>query len=156
TLSDVAAPLVRHLPIQMLDKAFDYPSYLGEEGRRRVARYLEMAAADAPAPMYRLLISLFDDAAQEHLRASGGPLTPVRPAPDPRGTLRAHDAFFDSALLVQYQSWLPDNILARQDKMSMAHSGEARVPLLDHVLVEFLLSVAKHLKLRSLFGENKI
>jgi len=156
TLSDVAAPLVRHLPIQMLDKAFDYPSYLGEEGRRRVARYLEMAAADAPAPMYRLLISLFDDVAQEHLRASGGPLTALQPATDASGPLRAHDAFFDSALLLQYQSWLPDNILARQDKMSMAHSVEARVPFLDHVLVEFLLTVPKHLKLRSLFGENKI
>ena len=37
----------------------------------------------------------------------------------------------------------------------MAHSVEARVPYLDHVLVEFLLTVPSHLKLR-LLGQNKI
>ena len=40
-------------------------------------------------------------------------------------------------LYVDTKLWLPDDLLARGDKTSMAASLEARVPLLDHRLVEF-------------------
>jgi asparagine synthase (glutamine-hydrolysing) len=46
--------------------------------------------------------------------------------------------------------WLPDLLLARGDKMSMAASVEARVPLLDHKLVEFAASLPPNLKLKGL------
>ena len=46
--------------------------------------------------------------------------------------------------------WLPDDLLARGDKTSMAASLEARVPLLDHELVEFAATVPPHLKVRRL------
>jgi asparagine synthase (glutamine-hydrolysing) len=35
-------------------------------------------------------------------------------------------------------SWLPDNLLERGDRMTMAASIEARVPFLDHKLAEFV------------------
>jgi asparagine synthase (glutamine-hydrolysing) len=129
---------------------------LGKEGRQRVVRYLQLAATDTPAPMYQLLISLFDGRELQQLCASRGPLAHARRAATEPSAGHTQETFFDKALLLQYQSWLPDNILVRQDKMSMAHSVEARVPFLDHVLIEFLLTVPKHLKLRSLFGQNKI
>ncbi|HEY6565412.1 MAG TPA: asparagine synthase C-terminal domain-containing protein, partial [Pirellulaceae bacterium] len=44
--------------------------------------------------------------------------------------------------------WLPDYLLLRGDKLTMAHSLEARVPLLDHKLVEFAARLPSHLKLR--------
>lgn len=40
-------------------------------------------------------------------------------------------------LYVDTKHWLPDDLLARGDKMSMAVSLEARIPLLDHHLTEF-------------------
>ena len=53
-------------------------------------------------------------------------------------------------LYVDTKLWLPDDLLARGDKMSMASSLEARVPLLDHHLVEFAASVPARLKVHGL------
>ncbi len=44
--------------------------------------------------------------------------------------------------------WLPDYLLLRGDKLTMAHSLEARVPLLDHKLVEFAAILPTRMKLR--------
>ena len=53
-------------------------------------------------------------------------------------------------LFVDTSLWLPDDLLARGDKTSMAASIEARVPLLDHKVVEFAASVPAHLKVKGL------
>jgi asparagine synthase (glutamine-hydrolysing) len=42
----------------------------------------------------------------------------------------------DAAPIVDLQSFLPSNVLAYGDRMSMAHALEVRVPFCDHVLVE--------------------
>jgi len=43
---------------------------------------------------------------------------------------------------------MPDSVLMKVDKMSMASSLEVRVPLLDHVLVEFMASLPGSWKMR--------
>jgi asparagine synthase (glutamine-hydrolysing) len=50
-------------------------------------------------------------------------------------------------------AYLPLDILTKVDRMSMAHSIEARVPLLDHVLMEFAATVPPGLRLRQ--GRSK-
>jgi asparagine synthase (glutamine-hydrolysing) len=56
----------------------------------------------------------------------------------------------DRMLYVDTKLWLPDLLLARGDKMSMAVSLEARVPLLDHKLVEFAATLPQNLKVKGL------
>ncbi len=51
-------------------------------------------------------------------------------------------------LYVDSKLWLPDYLLLRGDKLTMANSLEARVPLLDHKLVEFAASLPTRMKLR--------
>jgi asparagine synthase (glutamine-hydrolysing) len=50
---------------------------------------------------------------------------------------------------VDLHSFLPGNLLAYGDRMSMAHGLEVRLPFTDHKLVELALQVPARLKLRS-------
>ena len=54
----------------------------------------------------------------------------------------------DRSMYVDVKTYLADDILTKVDKMSMAVSLEARVPLLDHKLIEFAARVPSSLKLR--------
>jgi asparagine synthase (glutamine-hydrolysing) len=47
-------------------------------------------------------------------------------------------------------SWLPDNLLERGDRMTMAASIESRVPFLDHELAGYVSSLPDHYRVRGL------
>jgi len=49
---------------------------------------------------------------------------------------------------VEINTVLPDSVLMKVDKMSMAHSLEVRPPFLDHRMVEYCYSLPANLKLR--------
>src|SRR5438876_1967081 len=49
--------------------------------------------------------------------------------------------------------WLPDDLLMKADKMTMATSQELRVPFLDHRLIEWAAGLPVRAKLRSNVGK---
>ena len=53
----------------------------------------------------------------------------------------------DQMLYIDTKTWLPDDLLIKADKMTMANSLELRVPLLDHRLLEFAASLPPDYKL---------
>lgn len=64
-----------------------------------------------------------------------------------------HLDFLNRMTYVELKLRLPELLLMRVDKMTMAHSLESRVPFLDHRLVELSLQIPMDLKLKN--GTNK-
>ena len=107
----------------------------------------DLLRSESPAAMYRSLLSAWqrpDLLVRE--RATGGALRDEMR--DPTGqTLIDHMMFSDQT------SYLPDDLLAKVDRASMAVSLEARVPILDHRVVEFAWRLPRHMKVRNGWGK---
>jgi asparagine synthase (glutamine-hydrolysing) len=118
----------------------------GARGRR----FLQHLALDG-ADRYLDALTLFRRDQQRQLfRAEAleqldayDPLTPAR-----RCLNSARGTWLDALQYQDLQSYLPLDILTKVDRMTMAHSIEARPPLLDHKLVEFAASVPASIRLR--------
>jgi asparagine synthase (glutamine-hydrolysing) len=54
----------------------------------------------------------------------------------------------DQMLYADTKTWLPDDLLIKADKMTMANSLELRVPLLDHCVLEFAATLPTDYKVR--------
>jgi asparagine synthase (glutamine-hydrolysing) len=86
---------------------------------------------------------------QDFVRSDRNPLQSFReyldkaPATDP----------LSRVLYLDSKTYLPGDILTKVDRMSMATSLEARVPLLDHVFLEWVTALGPQWKMRK--GEQK-
>ncbi|HET7595756.1 MAG TPA: asparagine synthase (glutamine-hydrolyzing) [Burkholderiales bacterium] len=77
------------------------------------------------------------------LRLNGTPVADMPPFDaDPGNSALRSILYFDQ------MSWLPDNLLERGDRMTMAASIESRVPFLDHEFAKFVSSLPDHYRLR--------
>ena len=141
-------PLLAKVPISLLNRTFSYPAQLGERGRRKVLDYLSLARKRPLEEEYRFLISLFDGGDKAGLYEGRMRSLLIR-GPDRYDSKAQHreGVSLNRILKLQYADWLPDDILMKADKISMANSVEGRVPFMDHKLVEFLCQVPPRLKL---------
>jgi asparagine synthase (glutamine-hydrolysing) len=151
----IVGPLVKATPASVLNLAFQYPAALGNRGKQKLLDYLPLVGGAHLPEAYRHLISLFDDRDTEWLYSDDFKAAVRRPAiagSNGSGSVASpagrSQPMLDRILALQYDSWLPEDILTKQDKMSMAHGIEARVPFLDHELVEFTLGLPPSLKLK--------
>jgi len=147
-------PVAARVPAGLLNVAFRYPAYLGDRGKLKAIDYLRILGSGDLDRGYRHLISLFD------ARDTASLYTPdfeARLREEPplwRPPAEAGGSRFDEMLRLQFGHWLPDNMLLRNDKMSMAHAVEGRVPYLDHELIDFAFSLPRRMRLRRMVGKH--
>lgn len=116
----------------------------------KMAKTADILRADCPDTMYRTLVSHWADPASVVLGADGGE-PPTALTGEERWTGLAD--FTQRMMYMDQKSYLPDDILAKVDRASMAVSLEARVPLLDHRVVEWAWRLPLSLKMRD--GQGK-
>ena len=56
--------------------------------------------------------------------------------------------FAAQMMAFDFETYLPEDCLTKVDRMSMAHSIESRVPLLDHLVIEFAASLPVAMKIQ--------
>jgi len=61
---------------------------------------------------------------------------------------RSADGPLEKMLYVDTKTWLPDDLLIKADRMTMANSIELRVPFLDHKVLEFAAGLPRNQKIR--------
>lgn len=106
--------------------------------RARIA--LRAAAAETPAERHQTWFAPFT--ARERRDLLGGIPSARRHPADHEGDV------IRQMLLADLDGWLPDNLLERGDRMSMAASLELRPPLLDHRLVDLAFRLPSSVKVR--------
>ena len=109
--------------------------------RQRLPDYYFSRTATPETPFNRLKGELYGPALQEENARSAAD------APTRRLLESVADqSILNQLLYVDSKSWLPDDLLVKADKMTMAASVELRVPLLDHHVLEFAASLPTHHK----------
>ncbi len=106
-------------------------------------------AVEHPEQMYLSLISLWQDSSSVVVGATE-PLTAITD----RSRWADLGDFTLRMMYLDLVTYLPDDLLVKVDRASMAVSLEARVPLLDHRVVEFAWRLPLSLKIRR-EGEGK-
>jgi asparagine synthase (glutamine-hydrolysing) len=116
---------------------------------RRLRRIADVLRSDDADP-YARFVTWFTAAEIATLTGTPPPEAPFYV--DARGRMPPGSGS-DAAGLLDVVSYLPDDILTKVDRASMAVSLEVRAPLLDHRVVEFALGLPVDLKWRH--GETK-
>jgi asparagine synthase (glutamine-hydrolysing) len=111
----------------------------------KVHKLAEVLGLASAAPIYRRLRSQWSDPAEVVLGAQGE-VAAGDEAPSALPPL-------ERLMLDDLLSYLPDDILTKVDRASMAVSLEVRAPLLDHRLIELAFRLPREQKVRG--GETK-
>jgi asparagine synthase (glutamine-hydrolysing) len=114
----------------------------------KLHKLAEVLDADSPDDMYLRLIS--------HWKDRPFPVVDTREPPSvvkDRSRWADLDDFTEQMMFLDTVAYLPDDLLVKLDRASMGVGLEARVPLLDHRVVEFAWRVPLSMKLRQGAGK---
>jgi asparagine synthase (glutamine-hydrolysing) len=141
--------------LRALPRPFRLAAYeLGRAGRLPLGRLDVIRRAALDHPFYLGLDVVFSDLEKRQLiRKSADPLfststsSVVQRYCDELAARRPEADFLQQMSYIELSNRLPELLLMRVDKFSMAHSLEARAPFLDHELVSYVLSLPQRSKI---------
>lgn len=105
-----------------------------------------LLGASSESDLYERLISVWPDSIRPAI--AGG-----NRAADTFGTLPASLSFAERMMLSDSSGYLPDDILVKVDRATMASSLEGRAPFLDHRIFEFAWSLPENYRLSQAGGK---
>lgn len=145
----VAAGVLHAVPMAWIDglASFAPRGMLPSQMADKVRKLAHVMTLDSEG-IYRRLVSQCEDPAVLAPLADEHALTPWS-----TGEIGALPTFLDRMQLLDTMTYLPDDILQKVDRASMAVALEARPPLLDHRVVEFAWRLPRRFKIRD--GETK-
>ncbi len=115
-------------PPAVLNGVFKYARDLGTPG---ILRAQQLLRARTPVEQYLAITAIFS----AHERRRMSPHCPLTTEHDLRRYLNNPRTVVHDSLRFEFDVQLPENMLMKTDRMTLAHAVEARVPLLDtHVL----------------------
>lgn len=149
TFKSVLAPLASATPDFILNRFFKYAGSLGKLGISRFRNYL---LAKRRIDAYLEVISVFNEKEKRKVLN-------YRFKTDLAGKLHddhfRHHSSMNAAMELELKNTLVDDYLMKIDKNTMSHAVEARVPFLDHKLVEAAFRIPVSYKLNG-FNEKVI
>ena len=141
--SQILSALLRSLPakcLDLLDSSVLGARYGGANGlSNRVYRFAEYLRC-SPDDVYREIISAWKNPSDIMIAGSSDGLLadPLRHVPL---------SWAERMMAIDQENFLPDDVLTKMDRSTMAVALEGRSPLLDHRLVEWAWRVPPELKL---------
>jgi len=148
------AQSISAIPARVYDRGFSWMGPVmeryGRSGNMGHKMHLlsEILSAKSPEALYQHLVSHWNDPTSI-VKGAIEPSTPLTNG-FPWGNLTD---FTQRMIFLDTITYLPDDILAKVDRASMGVSLEARVPILDHRVVEFAWRIPRKMKLEK--GESK-
>src|SRR6266403_1324307 len=154
SLRRVAAQALTRVPVEQWNAVFRrYNDWLPSPMRQRnpgekLHKLADVLRAGSRENMYLALVSQWQRPSSIVLGAREPPTLLNDGGP----WINSGD-FVQSMMYADTATYLPDDILVKMDRASMSVSLEARVPLLDHRLIEFAWKLPQSLKIRG--GQGK-
>lgn len=149
------------LPVQWLNQSWWIKRLPDSNARRsllrRVRRFCE-ALGQPPVERYMNWIQIFGEASRLDLYQES--FIEQLPDRNPVDFLRSawnkagNRDLLSCASVADLQTYMPCDLMTKVDIASMAHSLEARQPMLDYRLVEWAASLPSHLKLKGTRGKK--
>ena len=147
----VPEPLGRHF-IGPLGRA--WPSSPRLPQPLRAGTLLKNVGSDWLCAYIRSMARITETRARRLLNADVLTPEPLRASFDGHAQATGHLDPLSRVLAMDFRTWLADDILVKVDRMSMAHSLEVRVPLLDTDFVTYTAGLPTSAKLRKGRGKR--
>lgn len=136
-----ARNMLRYVPGLLRKLAFKLGEGVNECALKKYLLYIGSRTTQEDSYFYRLKLRDGGYLNSEILRTNGV-------GDDTRALFHSGGDYLNCMLGFDINYWLPDDLLMKVDKMTMANSLEARVPFLDHELLQLVCGVPSGMKLK--------